>query len=109
MLIDTNNFGDVQFVAGQPEEVSGWLGVDVPHVEREGEPQPDAGAPREYRPLETLGELWPRVVQEKRGVLGDREDTVTTPVVRRRVLFGEQRRYSYNTDSQEKCGVLGNS
>ena len=64
---------------------------------------------------------------EKGGVLGNREDTVTPPTVRRRVVFwrkekiqlqyrqsgkgwcsGEQRRYSYNTDSQEKGGVLGN-
>ena len=64
--------------------------------------------------------------QEKCGVLGNREDTVTPPTVRRRVVFwgtetiqiqprqlgegwcsGEQRRYSYTTDSQ-KGGVLGN-
>ena len=59
--------------------------------------------------------------------MGNREDTVTPPVVRRRVLFwgtekiqlhhrqtgkgwcsGKQRRYSFTTDSQEKGGVLDN-
>ena len=56
---------------------------------------------------------------------GNREDRVTTPTVRRRVVFwgtdqiqlhhrqsvevwcsGEQSRYTYTTDSKEKGGVL---
>ena len=65
--------------------------------------------------------------QEKGAFLGNRKYTVTPPTVRRRVVFwgtekiqlhhqqsgegwcsGEQRRYSYTTDRQEKGGVLGN-
>ena len=65
--------------------------------------------------------------QEKGGFLGNISDTVTTPIVRRRVVFwgtekiqlqhrqsgeewcsGEQRRYSYTPGSQDKGGVLGN-